>query len=632
MGADITVRQCHCLPQPLVSPVATRVLSPARRVLLRSLDVGVNVDGVINMLHDYTQVGCCGRATLQGWRKQRARLAACACLHYLLSPPHPVTPQPRPTLALRPRHRRLQRTLEELFIKGPIANTRDNPEFHQVSWRGWQGCGAVGRVRRAERRRSVTNGRAAPLPPAGLAEQRPPVQRTLPSLSTPPPAPPLCRRRWRSSRRCCTPGTRGCCASWTCSSPSSAALPPRCWAPATAAASPWVRRCRGGWLSLWSRRAAAAVHCRGIAVVEHQGCEPTGLLHRSQPVSNLHSIHPTLTLSSHAAGVENAYYEGPLRVRLPVNMKLDADGAFSFEAPLPSPEGALGQVLRRWLYAMRIVCTCVSPVLRTASCLQLWKAGWELVWCAGCWLLAVTTTSCQLSCPCPRPRPAVCGRLQEPGHPLAPAPARPSHQLDRPQRRPGSGCSHAGRRTLCARVLARRCICLRPPESAQHLGSCIDFTSSSFALIPMQSRRSKWQVPWGRSETCWCSCRSASRSMGWRPRCGALPFLLLSHRCSSALDGDNVATRLPFKKNWLQSCMHSIAVAALQHSVSSICLGTIPFCQDMDPEKVLTCPRTKVGDRLGRFIVNRLKVRGMAAHVGMGLCQAYEAVCVFILC
>ena len=26
----------------------------------------------------------------------------------------------------------LQRTLEELFIKGPIANTRDNPEFQQV--------------------------------------------------------------------------------------------------------------------------------------------------------------------------------------------------------------------------------------------------------------------------------------------------------------------------------------------------------------------------------------------------------------------------------------------------------------------------------------------------------------------
>lgn len=36
-----------------------------------------------------------------------------------------------------------------------------------------------------------------------------------------------------------------------------------------------------------------------------------------------------------------------------------------------------------------------------------------------------------------------------------------------------------------------------------------------------------------------------------------------------------------------------------------------PSCQDMDPEKVLACPRTKVGDRLGRFIVNRLKVCGM---------------------
>ena len=40
--------------------------------------------------------------------------------------------------------------------------------------------------------------------------------------------------------------------------------------------------------------------------------------------------------------MENAFYEGPLRLRLPVAMQLDADGAFSFEAPLPSPEGALG--------------------------------------------------------------------------------------------------------------------------------------------------------------------------------------------------------------------------------------------------------------------------------------------------
>lgn len=44
------------------------------------------------------------------------------------------------------------------------------------------------------------------------------------------------------------------------------------------------------------------------------------------------------------AGVENAFYEGPLRLRLPVAMQLDPDGAFSFELPLPSPEGNLSQV------------------------------------------------------------------------------------------------------------------------------------------------------------------------------------------------------------------------------------------------------------------------------------------------
>eukprot|EP00887_Chlorella_sp_A99_P003983 scaffold11.g3983.t1 len=41
-------------------------------------------------------------------------------------------------------------------------------------------------------------------------------------------------------------------------------------------------------------------------------------------------------------GMENAHYEGPLRMRLPVNMQLDADGAFSFEVPLPSPTGKIG--------------------------------------------------------------------------------------------------------------------------------------------------------------------------------------------------------------------------------------------------------------------------------------------------
>lgn len=47
----------------------------------------------------------------------------------------------------------LQRTLEELFIKGPIANTRDNPEYHVVGivcwvWMGFgraAGGGGAGR-------------------------------------------------------------------------------------------------------------------------------------------------------------------------------------------------------------------------------------------------------------------------------------------------------------------------------------------------------------------------------------------------------------------------------------------------------------------------------------------------------
>lgn len=40
-----------------LSTVLAPTTPPTCRVLLRSLDVGVNVDGVITMLHDYTQVG-----------------------------------------------------------------------------------------------------------------------------------------------------------------------------------------------------------------------------------------------------------------------------------------------------------------------------------------------------------------------------------------------------------------------------------------------------------------------------------------------------------------------------------------------------------------------------------------------
>lgn len=35
-----------------------------------------------------------------------------------------------------------QRTLEELFIKGPVANPRDNPEYAQVG--AWVGAGLAG--------------------------------------------------------------------------------------------------------------------------------------------------------------------------------------------------------------------------------------------------------------------------------------------------------------------------------------------------------------------------------------------------------------------------------------------------------------------------------------------------------
>ena len=41
---------------------------------------------------------------------------------------------------------------------------------------------------------------------------------------------------------------------------------------------------------------------------------------------------------NYALGVEGVSYEGPLRVRLPVHKRLDPDGSFSFEIPLPNPD------------------------------------------------------------------------------------------------------------------------------------------------------------------------------------------------------------------------------------------------------------------------------------------------------
>lgn len=150
-------------------PVARIRRKPARaRVIMRHLDAGVNVDGVVNMIRDYTQ-----------------------------------------------------RTLEEMFIKGPVANTRDNPEYHVES----------------------------------LEEQRELLQ------------------AWHS----------------------------------------WMLR----ELDLFKSKFRGA----GATLLGAGDCRGFSL------------------------GFENAFYEGPLRLRMPVAMQLDPDGAFSFELPLPSPDGNLAVFL-----------------------------------------------------------------------------------------------------------------------------------------------------------------------------------------------------------------------------------------------------------------------------------------------
>ena len=50
------------------------------------------------------------------------------------------------------------------------------------------------------------------------------------------------------------------------------------------------------------------------------------------------SVMAQANARNYALGVEGVSYEGPLRVRLPVKKKLDADGSFSFEIPLPNPD------------------------------------------------------------------------------------------------------------------------------------------------------------------------------------------------------------------------------------------------------------------------------------------------------
>lgn len=64
--------------------------------------------------------------------------------------------------------------------------------------------------------------------------------------------------------------------------------------------------------------------------------------------SKFHGASGTVLLAADhhgfSAGCEDSYYEGPLRLRLPLSVRTDQDGSFSFEVPLPTPQGNLGIV------------------------------------------------------------------------------------------------------------------------------------------------------------------------------------------------------------------------------------------------------------------------------------------------
>ena len=61
------------------------------------------------------------------------------------------------------------------------------------------------------------------------------------------------------------------------------------------------------------------------------------------------------------AGIENSHYEGPLRLRMPMSLPTDQDGAISFEIPLPSPAGSLG-VFMDHFKGLTVPCHLRPPV------------------------------------------------------------------------------------------------------------------------------------------------------------------------------------------------------------------------------------------------------------------------------
>ena len=61
------------------------------------------------------------------------------------------------------------------------------------------------------------------------------------------------------------------------------------------------------------------------------------------------------------AGIDNSHYEGPLRLRMPMSLPTDQDGAISFEIPLPSPAGSLG-VFMDHFKGLTVPCHLRPPV------------------------------------------------------------------------------------------------------------------------------------------------------------------------------------------------------------------------------------------------------------------------------
>ncbi|DBA94847.1 hypothetical protein WJX77_009545 [Trebouxia sp. C0004] len=77
------------------------------------------------------------------------------------------------------------------------------------------------------------------------------------------------------------------------------------------------------------------------------------------------SVMAQANARNYALGVEGLSYEGPLRVRLPVKKKLDPDGSFSFEIPLPNPDRQV--ILKRFAGGFKQALSSPLTVHQVAS-------------------------------------------------------------------------------------------------------------------------------------------------------------------------------------------------------------------------------------------------------------------------